>query len=257
MSANIDKASGFIREAAEDGADLIALPENVALMAANADELFASSPKMEEHTALSAFKELAADLGTWILIGSLAVKAEKSEKLSNRSILLDDKGNIHARYDKIHLYDAKVTGGESHRESDRFVAGQKPVIAETPWARLGMTICYDLRFPYLYRNLAKSGAKIIAVPSSFTRFTGEAHWHVLLRARAIENGCYIIAPAQTGTHPANRATYGHSLIVDPWGRVLSDGGEEEGVSIAEIDLGLVDKVREQLPSLEHDRNLEN
>jgi predicted amidohydrolase len=253
MAANLTKIKGFITDAAERGADLITLPENVAFMSANADELKANSYFEEEHPALNEIMNLAAKLGKWVLIGSIATKVNHSEKFANRSFLLNEQGEITARYDKIHLYQASVHGGESHNEGNRFVAGDKSAIADTPWGKLGMTICYDLRFPHLFRKLAKAGADFIAVPSAFTEITGKAHWHVLLRARAIENGCYIIAPAQTGSHPANRRTYGHSLIADPWGNVLSDAGEAEGVTVCTVDTEIVAKTRAQLPCLEHDR----
>jgi predicted amidohydrolase len=253
LEKNMSKVSELVTEAAENGADFITLPENTAFMGANADELRANTYMPEEHPALNELKDLAKKLQKWILVGSLAVKVPTSEKFSNRSFLLNDKGEITAYYDKIHLYHASITGGETHNESHRFIAGDKAILTDTPWGKLGMTICYDLRFPHLFRKLAKAGANIIAVPSSFTQTTGRAHWHVLLRARAIENGCYIIAPAQIGSHPAGRKTFGHSLVIDPWGTIIADGGEDCGVTIAQIDTDMVNKIRQQLPSLEHDR----
>jgi predicted amidohydrolase len=252
MQANMAKVTGFINEASTRGADLITLPENTPFMSANAAELFANTYISEEHPALNTIRDLAAKLGKWVLVGSMAVKVNHSEKLANRSFLIDNNGKTAAHYDKIHLYNASISGGETHNESNRFISGNKVALAQTPWGKLGMTICYDLRFPHLFRKLAQSGADFITVPSAFTKVTGEAHWHVLLRARAIENGCYIIAPAQTGSHPANRKTYGHSLIVNPWGEIISDGGIDEGVTIAEIDTAIVGQIRQQLPSLEHD-----
>lgn len=253
MQANLEKSMEMIRQAADKGADLITLPENVAFMGANYDELKANSYTADEHPAIAAFQAIAIDTKKWLLVGSVAVKIEGQDKLVNRSFLINDKGQVFANYDKIHMYDASVKGGETHRESDRFLSGENAVMAQTPFGMLAMTICYDLRFPYLYRTLAQQGAEILAVPSSFTKFTGEAHWHTLLRARAIENGCYVIAPAQTGNHPAGRKTYGHSLIIDPWGEIIAEAGEKEEVIIAEIDLSMIEEVRTQIASLYHDR----
>jgi predicted amidohydrolase len=188
-----------------------------------------------------------------MLIGSIHPPASP-QKDWNCSLLLDDKGEIAAQYDKIHLFDVTLKGGETYRESDRMEAGDTAVLATTPWGKLGMTICYDVRFPHLYRTLAKAGADFLSVPSAFTFTTGSAHWHSLLRARAIENGCYVIAPAQCGTHPGGRRTFGHSLIVDPWGAVIAEGSEDKpGVISAVIDTGKIAEAREMIPSLQHDR----
>ncbi len=176
-----------------------------------------------------------------------------AEKLANRSLLIDPAGHIAARYDKIHMFDVEIPDGQSYRESRVYEAGTEAVTAELPWGRLGLTVCYDLRFPYLYRSLAQAGAQFLSIPSAFTRFTGQAHWHVLLRARAIETGCFVFAPAQCGSHDGGRETYGHSLIVAPWGEVLADGGEEPGVTLAEIDPAEVAKARTMIPALDHDR----
>jgi predicted amidohydrolase len=253
MDYNISIAGLLINQAAGEGADLITTPENVFFMGNNAQELLDNAYYQDEHPAILKMQELADLLRVWILIGSVAVKVKNSDKLANRSIMINHKGQIIDIYDKIHLYDVKVSGGESHKESKRYLAGEKAVISKTKWCDIGMTVCYDLRFPHLYRKLSQSGAKIITVPSAFTKFTGKAHWHTLLQARAIENSCYIVAPAQTGKHPANRETFGHSLIIDPWGRILQDAGEEETTISCEIDLNVVGDVRKQLPSLEHDR----
>ncbi|MDA0782355.1 MAG: carbon-nitrogen hydrolase family protein [Rickettsiales bacterium] len=254
MDYNISRTALLITQAKSDGADLVTTPENVFFMGQSAKELYENSYFQEEHPAVLKMQELANLEKIWILIGSVSVKLKNSEKLANRSIMINAKGDIAAAYDKIHLYDAAVTEGESHTESKRYEAGKKAVICNTKWCDIGMTVCYDLRFPHLFRSLAKSGAKVITVPSAFTRVTGQAHWHTLLRARAIENACFIVAPAQTGEHPANRKTFGHSLIIDPWGRILSDAGESETIIMSEIDLKVVSDVRKQLPSLEHDRN---
>jgi predicted amidohydrolase len=209
---------------------------------------------------LAGMRELARDTGAWILVGSLVIDpagepgAEANEeRLANRSFLIDAQGAIVARYDKIHMFDIDLPGGESYRESNAYRPGGRTVVAETPWGRLGMTVCYDVRFPHLYRALAQAGADFLAVPSVFTVPTGTAHWHVLLRARAIENGCFVFAPAQWGEHAGGRRSYGHSLIVDPWGEVLADGGEQPGIITAKIDPERIAKARGIVPSLQHDR----
>jgi predicted amidohydrolase len=204
---------------------------------------------------------VAAELGVWLLIGSIAVRAgEPDGRFANRSVLLGPDGAVRARYDKIHMFDVELQGGERYRESAAFRPGGRAVLAEAAGARLGMTVCYDIRFPHLYRDLARAGAEILTVPSAFTVPTGTAHWHTLLRARAIETGAFVLAPAQTGTHPARegtpRRTYGHSLAVAPWGEVIADGGEAPGVSFVEIDLGEVARARTMIPSLAHDRPYE-
>lgn len=254
LQENISTISLQVVKAADMGAEFITMPENAFFMSKNADELFLNSFYENQHPAILEMQELAAKLKIWILIGSVAVKIANSQKLANRSIVIDASGKIVTTYDKIHLYDVQVEGGETHRESSRFISGDKAEICKTPWCDIGLTICYDVRFPHLYRILAKSGAKIITVPAAFTKFTGQAHWHILLRARAIENACFIIAPAQTGTHPSQRQTFGHSLIIDPWGNILQDGDESETIIVAEIDTEIVDKIRKQLPSLQHDRD---
>jgi len=205
----------------------------------------------DKHRALLEFRAMAARLGLWILIGSLAVKREDNG-LANRSYLVDPTGNLVSRYDKIHMFDVDLPNGESYLESDNYVAGTEACLASTPWGILGLTVCYDLRFPHLYRALAKAGAQIISVPSAFTRTTGIAHWHVLLRARAIETGCFIVAPAQCGNHYGRRATYGHSLIVDPSGTILAEAHDEPCFVIADLDLQLVHLARSSIPSLQHD-----
>ncbi len=205
-----------------------------------------------EDLSVAAFRDLAAETGAWLLIGSVVLRAS-AEKLANRSLLIDPAGHIAARYDKIHMFDVEIPDGQSYRESKAYEAGAEAVTADLPWGRLGLTVCYDLRFPDLYRALARAGAAFLTVPSAFTKYTGAAHWHVLLRARAIETGCFVFAPAQCGTHDGGRETYGHSLIVAPWGEVLADGGEEPGVSLAEIDPAEVAKARAMIPALDHDR----
>ncbi len=254
MAANIAQASALIREARAAGADLIATPENVSMMASGRAETLAKAAPQAAHPALAAFAELSRELGVWLLTGSLAVRLDE-ERLANRSFLLDPSGAIAGQYDKIHMFDVDLPSGESYRESARFRPGAATEIVDLPWGRLGMTVCYDLRFPHLYRTLAQAGASFLTIPSAFTKVTGRAHWHVLQRARAIETGCFVIAPAQCGVHAAKRATYGHSLIVDPWGEVLADGGEAPGMVVAEIDPARVAEARAMIPALEHDRRV--
>lgn len=256
IDANLAQTSGFIRQARDAGAELITLPETVNIMAPDRATLRANSEPEEGNRVLAAYQDLAKETGAWILIGSLMVEVPGSEKLANRSYLLDSDGTVRARYDKIHMFDVNLGGAENHRESDHYDAGNKAVLAETPWCQLGMTICYDLRFPYLYRTLAHAGAHMLSTPAAFTKVSGQAHWHILQRARAIETGCFVIAPCQTGDHPGNRQTFGHSLIVDPWGVVLADGGEDTGFIVADIDLSKVDEARHKIPALTHDRDIE-
>lgn len=260
VQANIDHAADLVRRARDAGADFIGLPEVVNVMDLNKKALAAKTTFEADDITLAAMRDLARETGAWILIGSLVVKHEGAAddagrpKFANRSILIDDGGEVRARYDKIHMFDVDLDGGESYRESKAYEPGGHSTLADTPWAKLGMTICYDLRFPHLYRGLAQACAGAFAIPAAFTRPTGRAHWHVLMRARAIENAAFVIAPAQCGEHGGGRETYGHSLIVDPWGEVLADGGEEPGIVIAEIDMAKVDEARAKVPSLRHDRD---
>ena len=252
VAENIRTTSALIREAKAKGAQFIATPENTTLMAPDGGAKLEKSFDEAHDPALPAFTALAEELGAWLLIGSLAIKVSDT-KTANRSFLIDPKGRIAARYSKIHLFDVDLAGGESYRESSTVAGGDSAVLSATPWGKIGLTICYDVRFPELYRLLAKTGAFAFTIPSAFTVPTGEAHWHVLLRARAIENGAFVIAPAQGGTHKNGRKTYGHSVIVDPWGRVLAEAGTEPGVIFAEIDPACSTEIREKLPSLQHDR----
>ena len=252
IASNIPVNADFVRRARDAGADFITLPECVGMLEPDNRRLRAGAPSEAGHDGLSALRDLAIETGAWILAGSLSVKTAAG-KIANRSYLIGADGDIKATYDKIHMFDVDLGGGESYRESATFEPGTAAVIAPLPWGRLGMTICYDLRFPHLYRDLAQDGAQFFAIPAAFTRPTGQAHWHVLQRARAIENGCYVFAPAQCGEHADGRLTYGHSLIVDPWGEILADGGEEPGIITAEIDLARVAEARAKIPSLEHDR----
>jgi predicted amidohydrolase len=252
VAQNIRAASDLIRQAAKQGAQFVATPENTNLMAADAGAKLEKSFDEDRDPAVPAFAKLADELGIWLLIGSLAIKVAP-DKTANRSYLFGPDGRCEARYDKIHLFDVDLPSGERYRESNTVAPGDEAVAVSLPWGRLGMTVCYDLRFPQLYRTLAKAGAEILTIPSAFTETTGKAHWHVLLRSRAIENGCFVIAPAQGGTHANGRKTYGHSLIVGPWGDILAEGGIEPGVIRATIDLEQVAMARGQMPSLTHDR----
>ncbi|MFN3459666.1 MAG: carbon-nitrogen hydrolase family protein [Oceanibaculum sp.] len=250
---NIDFVNAQARAAKKDGADFILTPEIAAMFEPKRDQSLAKAQAEETHPALAAWRDLARELGVWFLAGSLSVKLSDT-MLANRSILIDPKGGIQARYDKIHMFDVNVKDGQTYRESATYRPGEKAVLTDLPWGRLGMTICYDLRFAYLYRALARAGADFITIPAAFTRVTGEAHWHVLQRARAIETGCFVFAPAQTGDHAEGRKTYGHSLVVAPWGEVLADAGTEPGFVTAEIDTALVAEARRMVPSLTHDRD---
>jgi deaminated glutathione amidase len=253
--ANADDAARLIREAKSAGADYVQTPEMTNILAAKRDQLFATIVEEEHDPSLAAFRELARKETLYVHVGSLAIKLSP-ERAANRSFLIDPKGEIVTRYDKIHMFDVDIGTGESYRESNSYRPGESAVLADLPWGRLGLTVCYDMRFPALYRALAEAGATMLAVPSAFTQPTGEAHWHVLLRARAIENGSFVLAAAQGGKHESGRGTYGHSLIVDPWGRVLAEGGDEPGVMMADIDLAEVAKARGRIPSLQHGRRFE-
>ncbi|GIV61687.1 MAG: amidohydrolase [Rhodothermaceae bacterium] len=252
LTAGIEAAAAWVREAAARGAELIGLPEYFSQLCLREKHLQLEVFEAEDaHPAMPVMRTLAAELGVGVLLGSIPVRAPDGRAF-NRSILLGPDGRIVARYDKIHLFDVNLGPGETYRESDVIAPGGRAVVAEMPWGRLGLSICYDLRFPHLYRDLAKAGAEILAVPAAFTRTTGQAHWHVLLRARAIENGAFVMAPAQCGVH-GDGVTYGHALIVDPWGRILAEAGETPGIILAELDLDRVRQARSRIPSLGHDR----
>jgi predicted amidohydrolase len=252
VERNIAAAAELIREAHAEGALYVQTPENTGLIDPDIERLRAIAEPEAGHRALAALSALAPNLGLWLHIGSLVIKRADGS-LANRSYLIAPDGGVRARYDKIHMFDVNLAGGESFRESERFRPGQEAVAADLPWARLGLTICYDVRFPHLYRALAQRGAGVLAVPSAFTRQTGGAHWHVLLRARAIETGSFVLAAAQAGRHDSGRVTYGHSLIVSPWGEVLAEGGTVPGVTIADIDMRAVASARGRIPALQGDR----
>ncbi len=254
-TANIDDAARMIGEAKSAGAEYVLTPEMTNILAAKREQLFAAVVEEEADASFAAMRELARKLGIYVHVGSLAIKLSH-DRAANRSFLIDPKGDIAARYDKIHMFDVDLADGESYRESRNYRPGELAVLADLPWGRLGLTVCYDLRFPALYRALAEAGATMLAIPSAFTQQTGEAHWHVLMRARAIENGCFVFAAAQGGKHENGRETFGHSLIVDPWGRIIAEGGTEPGVVMAEIDPAQVTNARARIPSLQHGRRFE-
>src|SRR6202020_1214005 len=250
---SLEQATKLIRQAASEGADYVLTPEVSNMMQLNRKTLFEHLADEADDLSLKACRALAAELKIHLHIGSLALRASP-ERAVNRSFLIAPDGTVIASYDKIHMFDIDLPGGESYRESANYQPGETAVIADLPWGRIGVSICYDVRFPALYRALAESGASFLTVPSAFTVRTGEAHWHTLLRARAIENGCFLFAAAQAGTHESKRQSYGHSLIVDPWGTVLAEGGPTEtGVFLARIDPAKVETARKTVPSLQHGR----
>jgi predicted amidohydrolase len=247
----------LIERAAADGAQLIITPEGSNLLQRNRARLLEVLKPLKEDPYVLGVQALAAKLGVWILVGS-ALVAKGADKAANRAVLIDAAGAIVATYDKLHMFDVDLPNGDRYRESSLYQPGTKAKIAETPWGPLGLTICYDMRFPHLYRALAKAGVGMIAVPAAFTRPTGEAHWDVLLRARAIENGAFVLAAAQGGTHEDGRETWGRSVIIDPWGRILAQApGDEPGVVMADIDLDQVAKTRQAIPSLKNERAFSN
>lgn len=251
---NITQASTLIRAAAADGATFIATPENTCRMMFPMEDKIQIAETEENSPAIPAFSNLAKELNIWLLIGSLGIKVSDT-KLANRSFLISPEGKIITKYDKMHMFDVELANGETYKESDSTEAGNHVVTEQTDIGTIGMSICYDVRFAYLYRKMAQAGAQILTVAAAFAVPTGEAHWETLLRARAIETGSYVIAPAQTGTHAGDRKTWGHSLIIDPWGKVLADAGKDVGYITAEIDLDAVDKARNAIPALKHDRDI--
>lgn len=255
---NLQLVDGLIRQAHTGGAELILTPETTNIISSSRTQQAEVLHTEAEDPTLARLREVAAELKIWLLIGSLGLKTGDADgRFANRSILISPDGKIQARYDKIHMFDVDLGGGEAYRESAAYRPGTSAVMAKTDIGNIGLTICYDVRFPDLYRQLGQAGADIITAPAAFTVPTGRAHWETLLRARAIENGCFVLAPAQCGTHDwgaePQRETYGHSLIISPWGQVLADGGETQGVTFADIDLNDVKKARAKIPSLTHDR----
>jgi predicted amidohydrolase len=248
----------MVRDAHAKGAQFIITPEATNCISTDQDHQRSVFHLQDDDPSLKAYQEIAAELGIWLMIGSLLILSnDPGGRFANRCFMIRPDGKISAHYDKIHMFDVALSKSENFRESNGYRPGDKAVISNCDFGTVGITICYDLRFPQLFRTLAQAGAQIITVPSAFTQTTGEAHWHILLRARAIETGCYILAPAQTGTHNATagkqRKTYGHSLVVAPWGEIISDAGTKAGITIVEIDLEQVETARRRIPSLQHDR----
>lgn len=250
---NVDIACQFIRKAAQEGAQFIATPENTCLMAPDGGAKIEKTFLERDDPALPIFCALADALDISLLIGSLSIKTSRT-KTANRSYLIGSDGTIVTRYDKVHLFDVQLPSGETYRESNTVEAGGTAALGTLPWGQVGLSVCYDLRFPHLHRDLAKAGADILTVPSAFTETTGKAHWHILLRSRAVENSCFVMAPAQGGGHANGRRTYGHSLIIGPWGEVLAEAGTTPGIIVADIDLEEIGAARARLPSLQHDRD---
>jgi predicted amidohydrolase len=261
VASNLDRTQALVREAARAGAQLVGLPENFAYLGSDRDHRLAIGERLPTGVyagaasgpILAAMQGLARETSTWLLLGGFPERGTDETRLRNTSVLLGPDGQLAAVYRKIHLFDVDVPGGKRFRESETVEPGDTPVVAETPWGGLGLTICYDLRFPELYRALVDRGARLVAVPAAFTMETGKDHWHVLLRARAIENQLFVFAPAQFGAHGGQRQSYGHAVIIDPWGVVLADCGNHEGFAMARLDLAYQDRVRATLPCLTHRR----
>lgn len=253
-SENLKSSSELILEAIGARADFIATPEVTNMMEPNKKAAKEKAQLEEDDITLKAYRELASSHNKWILAGSLVIKKPDEDRLANRSFLIAPDGSVAAKYDKIHMFDVELNNGETHKESNAYAPGEEAVTVQTDWGIAGLTICYDIRFAHLYQDLArKGGAQFFTTPAAFTYTTGKAHWHILQRARAIENGAFVIAPGQCGLHSRDRKTFGHSLIVDPWGEVLADGGEEPGIITAKIDLSAVGKRRQQVPNLKNIR----
>jgi deaminated glutathione amidase len=253
MAPSIEAVASLIRAAAKDGAELIQLPEMVTMIEPQNPLVLEKAVPEAADPGLAAFRALARETGAWILVGSLLLKEPGADRVVNRSFLLDGSGAIVARYDKLHLFDVDLVSGEQYRESATVKPGDRAVLAPTPWGLVGLSICYDLRFAALYRALAQAGASYLSIPAAFTYTTGKAHWHVLVRTRAIETGSWVFAATQSGTHAEGRRTFGHSLIVNPWGEVVADAGEAVGYIVAEIDPAKAAEARAMIPALKHDR----
>jgi predicted amidohydrolase len=252
LDANFATLRTMTREAAEGGASFVMSPEYALMMDGSGRTMRERALPPDGGAVLTELCAMSRELNIWTLVGSLTLRID-DERMVNRSYLIDATGGIVASYDKIHMFDCTLPDGKVIRESSAYRPGECAVVAGTPWGTLGMTVCYDLRFPHLYRTLAQAGAQYLTIPSSFQRQTGKVHWHTLVKARAIENACFVFAPAMCGEHPGGRSTYGHTLIVDPWGEVMADGGEAPGIVYADIDPLRVQKVRAMIPSLQHDR----
>ncbi|MGO9236513.1 MAG: carbon-nitrogen hydrolase family protein [Methylocella sp.] len=253
IQENLVQAEGFIRDAARRGANYVQTPENTLVMEGNAQHLLEKISPEDRTEGVAHFSRLAQELRIWLHIGSLAIKVGERRAV-NRAFLFAPNGEAVCRYDKIHMFDVDLPSGESYRESATFEPGTCTYVADLPWGGLGMATCYDMRFGEQYKAMARAGAKFLTAPSAFTKVTGEAHWHILLRARAIENGCFVFAAAQGGRHANGRTTYGHSIAISPWGEILAEAGTEPGVIVADIDAGEVDRVRARIPALDHTRD---
>jgi deaminated glutathione amidase len=253
VDKNLIEATRLIREAAAGGAQYVQTPEITTLMETDKAKLVIAIKPEDGNPALAHFRALARELKIWLHIGSMAI-AVTGDRFANRAFLITPEGALAAKYDKIHMFDVQLPGGETYRESKNYRPGEDAVVADLPWGKLGLSICYDLRFPALYRALAQAGASMLAIPAAFTVPTGKAHWHILMRARAIETGCYVLAAAQGGMHETGRATFGHSLVVAPWGEIIAEAkGDAPGVLFADIDMAKVAEARGRVPSLDHDR----
>jgi predicted amidohydrolase len=255
VDANLACCRRLVGQAAAAGAKLVGLPENFAYLGSDRDHRLSIAEAVDGAPGpiLAAMRELARQARVWLLLGGFPERAPDGSRIRNSSLLLDAEGRVCAVYRKVHLFDVDVPGGKRFRESESVEPGGEAVVAETPWGGLGLSVCYDVRFPELYRTLAARGARMVAVPSAFTLETGKDHWHVLLRARAIENLVYLFAPAQFGHHGGDRRSYGHAMIIDPWGVVLAECGNHEGFALATIDFAYQDQVRQNLPALTHRR----
>jgi predicted amidohydrolase len=253
MDKNLTASTALVRQAAKAGAQFVCTPEYSCLMREIGGDRLSFARPEDEHKVLKHYRALAHELGIWILLGSISIKVS-DDKINNRSFLIDAKGDIVARYNKIHLFDVDLPNGQSFRESRAVLPGDKAVIADSPWGKIGMTVCYDVRFPQLYRALAKAGAAIITVPSAFSMPTGQAHWELFVRSRAAETGCFVLAPGQCGLHEGTRQTWGHSMIVDPWGKILAEAGDKPGFITADLNLEEVEKYRQNIPALNNDRD---
>jgi predicted amidohydrolase len=255
---NLATVSDMVRRAAADGATFVLTPEVTNCVSLSREHQKNVLQKEEEDQTLAGLRDLARELSIWLSVGSLAIKTDDPDgRFANRSFLIGPDGEVVGRYDKIHMFDVALTENETFRESDGYRPGARAVVAPTPFGGVGMTVCYDLRFPHLHRDLAKAGADILLIPAAFSPVSGVAHWEVLLRARAIETGCFVLAAAQTGTHPTStdkvRTTYGHSMVISPWGEILADGGTEPGIVTVDLDLSQVAQARARIPALTHDR----
>lgn len=255
MQDNLERVEALCTDAAAAGAELLCLPEFYCVLEPSDGDYYNNGFALEDHPALNHARTLAGRLGCWLVLGSIPVR-HTGGKVHNRCLVMGPDGAVTASYNKIHLFDVEIRDGQAYKESSSVAPGASAVVADLPWGRLGLTICYDVRFPHLYRTLAQAGADFITVPAAFTAKTGAAHWHTLVRARAIETGCFVFAAGQCGVRPWGRRTYGHSLIVDPWGEILADGGADEGFVLASIDPARVATARRMIPALRHDRSIE-